>query len=128
MSDLVGNPEDRFFSQRGSNKAGNNRIGIMACVQRRLQLTTTIGLYKSSMIQRLSRVGWTVTFTDMSVPIHERKCSFCNSFEDEYHFVLQCSAYSELRKKYISKYFWNRPNMFRGGGGGGPPFMKFTYV
>ena len=47
------------------------------------------------------------------VPIHERKCSFCNILEDEYHFVLQCSAYSELRKKYISKYFWNRPNMFK---------------
>ena len=33
------------------------------------------------------------------VPIHERKCSFCNILEDEYHFVLQCSAYSELTKK-----------------------------
>ena len=38
---------------------------------------------------------------------------FCNILEDEYHFVLQCSAYSELRKKYISKYFLKRPNMFK---------------
>ena len=47
------------------------------------------------------------------VPIHERKCSFCNILEDEYHFVIQCAAYSELREKYISKYFWKRPNMFK---------------
>ena len=47
------------------------------------------------------------------VPIHERKCSFCNIIEDEYHFVIQCAAYSELREKYISNYFWKRPNMFK---------------
>ena len=47
------------------------------------------------------------------VPIHERKCSFCNILEDEYHFVIQCAAYSELREKYISKYYWKRPNMFK---------------
>ena len=47
------------------------------------------------------------------VPILERKCSFCNILEDEYHFVIQCAAYSELREKYISKYFWKRPNMFK---------------
>ena len=38
---------------------------------------------------------------------------FCNILEDEYHFVLQCSAYSKLGKKYISKYFWKRPFMFK---------------
>ena len=48
-----------------------------------------------------------------SVPIHERKGIFCNILEDEYHFVIQCAAYLELRKKYISEYFWKRPNMFK---------------
>ena len=47
------------------------------------------------------------------VPIHERKCIFCNILENEYHFVIQCAAYSELREKCISKYFWKRPNMFK---------------
>ena len=46
-------------------------------------------------------------------PLDERKCFFCNVLEDEYHFVLECSVYLELRKKYISKYFWKRPNMFK---------------
>ena len=42
-------------------------------------------------------------------PSDERKCFFCNDLEEEYHFVLECSVYLELRKKYISKYFWKRP-------------------
>ena len=27
--------------------------------------------------------------------------------------LYKCAAYSELREKYISKYFWKRPNMFK---------------
>lgn len=31
--------------------------------------------------------------------------------EDEYHFILECQLYTDLRKKLISKYYWGRPNM-----------------
>ena len=47
------------------------------------------------------------------VPFNERKCTVCHVLEDEYHFVLECSLYQDLRKKYISKYFWSGPNMFK---------------
>ena len=47
------------------------------------------------------------------IPLNERKCIFCDVLEDEFHFVLECSSYNELRKTYISKYFWKRPNMFK---------------
>lgn len=45
--------------------------------------------------------------------INERKCIYCNSndVEDEYHFVLVCDFYTELRKLYIKKYYYARPNM-----------------
>lgn len=33
--------------------------------------------------------------------------------EDEYHFVMECQRYTELRKKYLSKYYWQRPSMFK---------------
>ena len=46
------------------------------------------------------------------VPFNERNCTVCHVLEGEYHFVLECSLYQDLRKKYISKYFWSRPNMF----------------
>ena len=44
-------------------------------------------------------------------PIEERKCLFCNCLEDEFHFVLECQLYQDLRNEYIKKYFWNRPNI-----------------
>ena len=48
-----------------------------------------------------------------AVPYDKRKCVVCQKLEDEYHFVLECSLYSELRKKFISKYYWKNPSMFK---------------
>ena len=47
------------------------------------------------------------------VPIDERKCRLCNKLKDEFHFLFECILYSDLRKQYIRKYFWNRPNMIK---------------
>ncbi len=46
-------------------------------------------------------------------PIDNRKCSVCFLLEDEYHFVLECPLYSDLRKQYILKRYWKRPNMLK---------------
>ena len=29
---------------------------------------------------------------------------------DEFHFILECKALADLRKKFIPKYHYNRPN------------------
>lgn len=47
------------------------------------------------------------------IPIQNRKCRTCDMLEDEYHFILECSLYTELRKQYIKRYYWNRPSMFK---------------
>ena len=47
------------------------------------------------------------------LPIEERKCTDCDVLEDEYHLIFECNRYTELRKKYIPKYYWNRPSMFK---------------
>ena len=47
------------------------------------------------------------------IPVDERKCTHCELVEDEYHFVLECNIYSELRNRYIPKYFWRRPSMLK---------------
>ena len=36
-----------------------------------------------------------------------------NVLEDEFHFVLQCRKYIDLRKHYIKKYYWSRPSTFK---------------
>ena len=44
-----------------------------------------------------------------------RKCQFCNSqdLEDEYHFLLICPLYTDIRKKYISKSYFDRPSVYK---------------
>ena len=48
-----------------------------------------------------------------SIPLGERKYISCNTLEDEFHFVLECPAYDNLRKVYIPKYFWRNLSMFK---------------
>lgn len=45
------------------------------------------------------------------VPLDNRKCKICNVVEDEFHFILECTLFKDLRKRYINKYYWGRPNM-----------------
>ena len=47
----------------------------------------------------------------IAIPFHDRKCKHCSILEDEFHFILECSLYTALRKKYINKYFWKSPNI-----------------
>jgi len=47
----------------------------------------------------------------IATPYNERKCTHCQKIDDEYHFILECSLLNDLRKKYIDKKYWLRPNM-----------------
>jgi len=45
----------------------------------------------------------------------ERKCTLCNDnvIEDEFHFIIQCPKYKDLRNKYLKTYYHRRPSVFR---------------
>ena len=46
---------------------------------------------------------------------HARICNMCNNndIEDEYHFILECSEYVEIRRKYIKPYYCIIPSAFK---------------
>ena len=46
-------------------------------------------------------------------PFEHRMCTTCNLLEDEYHFVIECQRYNDLRRKYIRPSFYVRHNMFK---------------
>ena len=49
-----------------------------------------------------------------NTPRENRVCKFCkHDLEDEYHFVLICPQYEELRHKHIKKYYWQKPSVFK---------------
>ena len=47
------------------------------------------------------------------VQYDERKCRVCGLLEDEFHFLLECTIYRNLRNMYIKKYYYACPNMFK---------------
>jgi len=46
-------------------------------------------------------------------PLDKRKCIIFHTVEDEFHFVCECTMYDVIRKSFLPKYFWKRPNMFK---------------
>ena len=45
----------------------------------------------------------------------DRLCIFCNmnEIEDEYHFILICPLYKDIRSACIKKYYWKHASMFK---------------
>ena len=46
-------------------------------------------------------------------PVNERICTLCNKLEDEFHFIIECTRYVDLRKQFIKQYYWVRPSMHK---------------
>jgi hypothetical protein len=46
------------------------------------------------------------------IPLPNRLCVLCNVLDDEFHFVLECMRHIDLRRKYISNYYYEHPSMY----------------
>ena len=44
---------------------------------------------------------------------HQRLCEEWEILGDEYHFLFLCKRLKILRLKYISRYFWTKPSMYK---------------
>ena len=47
------------------------------------------------------------------IPRENRLCQTCDKLDNEYHLLLECSLFNELRKKFIPTKFTHRPSMFK---------------
>ncbi len=47
------------------------------------------------------------------IPRLQRLCDTCGVLDDEYHFVMECRRHTQLRRQYLSPYYFNRPNMLK---------------
>ena len=47
------------------------------------------------------------------IPRNNRKCTICNKIDDEFHFLLECKLHIVNRTKFIKKYYWERPSVFK---------------
>ena len=46
---------------------------------------------------------------------NDRKCTLCNldQIEDEFHFILICPFYKDIRENYIRQFYYRKPSMFK---------------
>ena len=51
----------------------------------------------------------------LNIDRQDRKCILCNLdvIEDEFHFILKCPVYDNLRRKYFKPYYRNRSSVFK---------------
>ena len=68
-----------------------------------------VRLVTSSHRLKVETGRWTRPVT----PVEERLCDQCKKIDDEYHFLLECSKFSVLRKRFIPRYYYIRPSMFK---------------
>lgn len=49
------------------------------------------------------------------IPRENRKCTLCNTndIEDEYHFIIVCPLFNNLRNVYLPNYYTRSPSMFK---------------
>ena len=80
---------------------------LVVCNIRKYRFNLT-GLRISSHRLRIESGRWS---KPNPTPVEQRLCIVCNRLEDEYHFVIECNLYTDLRVKYIPLYYRNRPNM-----------------
>ena len=50
-----------------------------------------------------------------NIPREQRVCQFCNmrKVEDEYHFLLVCPNYRDLRRNFFKPYFCHWPTLIK---------------
>ena len=47
------------------------------------------------------------------VEVENILCNVCSKIKNEYQFILECIIYNDLRKQYIDRFYWQRPNLFK---------------
>ena len=50
-----------------------------------------------------------------NMPIDERLCTICqlNEIGDEFHYLFKCTFFSSQRARYLRRYYYTQPNMYK---------------
>ena len=96
---------------RGGLKVLSHPVYIIPYIYHKTFGSPCINFEKKKHIVLIEVYSWSY----FNKPRNERKCNLCNleDIGDEYHYVMRCPIFDELRKLYIPKYFFVRPSVFK---------------
>ena len=51
----------------------------------------------------------------LNIPVEERVCTLCqtNALGDEFHYLFECAFFQAQRAKYLLRYYYTHPNMYK---------------
>ena len=102
---LVESPRARFYRQVVDQHMFHRLLDITPC-KYRIALTRLIA---SSHGLRVETGRWERPV----VQYGSRLCHVCHKLDDEYHLLLECDRYAELRACLIPRYYWVRASMYK---------------
>jgi hypothetical protein len=96
-----------FFKLINPQHNYNSILNIRMTKSHKLAL---IRLILSSHHLKIETGRWTRPPTER----HRRYCDNCpEKIEDEFHFIFECSLYTEIRNRFIPNYYRRNPSMFK---------------
>ena len=105
MPDWRNPHEHDFFRKVFDQRIFHRPLDIIPC-KHRIALTRLI---VSSHCLRVETGSWERPL----VQYESRLCHVCHKLDDEYHFLLECDRYAELRARLIPRYYWVRASMYK---------------
>ena len=102
---LVEYPRARFYRQVVDQHMFHRLLDIIPCKYR----IAWTRLIVSSHRLRVETGRWERPV----VQYESRLCHVCHKLDDEYHFLLECDRYAELRARLIPRYYWVRASMYK---------------
>ena len=103
---LYQSPRARFFRSIIDEHTFHTQLDMIQILTHRVAFAR---LVTSSHRLKVETGRWTRPVT----PVEERLCDQCQKLDDEYHFLLECNKFSVLRTRFIPRYFYVRPSMFK---------------
>lgn len=111
------------FIQKWQNDLEKNRVLTM---YKHIKNTFTFENYLNTMPVRLRVPLSRIRLSSHSLRIetgrygrarierNQRICTLCTlDVEDEYHFIITCPVYNDIRRKYIKTYYFTNPSMYK---------------
>ena len=106
----------------------NQKVSLSTSLQLYKEIKSTIDI--CSYLNKLTNIKYRKAISKIRLSSHNlnieigrhrqiernnRKCPFCdlNELEDEYHFILICPQYCDIKIRYIKKYYYTRPTMLK---------------